>query len=169
MNALPPPSWRAAALFPERGTSWHKSNRRCSAALLGTWKLQAFTTKDLATGQKSELFGAHPSGYLSYGSDFRMYAILLEEGRKAPADLVPTDAERIDLYNGFSAYAGTYSIEGDKVSHYVDASWNQSWTGTTQVRQFRIDGKTLHIRTLPARNPVTGKACISELVWVKVE
>jgi hypothetical protein len=140
-----------------------------SAALLGTWKLQAFTTQDLATGQKTDLFGAHPSGYLSYGPDNRMYAILIEEARRAPADLVPTDAERIALYNGFSAYAGTYRVEGDTVSHDVDASWNESWTGTTQVRQFRIDGKLLHIATLPARNPVTGRECISELVWVKVE
>jgi len=140
-----------------------------SAPLLGTWKLQSFTTEDLATGQKTDLFGAHPSGYLSYGPDQRMYAILVEEARHAPADLVPTDAERIALFNGFSAYAGTYRVAGDTVSHVVDASWNESWTGTTQVRQFRIVDNCLHITTLPARNPVTGKECISELVWVKVE
>ena len=140
-----------------------------SDALPGTWKLQSFTTEYLATGEKTHLFGAHPSGYLSYGPDGRMYAILLEDGRKAPSDLVPTDAERIDLYNGLCSYAGTYSIEGDKVSHHIDASWNEAWTGTTQTRKFRIDGKYLHIETLPDRNPVTGKECISVLVWVKVE
>lgn len=139
-----------------------------TSPLLGTWKLHSFTTEDLAAGQKTELFGAHPSGYLSYGPDFRMYAILVEEGRNVPTDLVPTDAERIDLYNGFSSYAGTYTIEGDRVCHHVDASWNQSWTGTKQVRQFRIDGKYLYITTLPARSPVTGKECISELVWIKL-
>ncbi|CAE6723141.1 lipocalin-like domain-containing protein [Paraburkholderia domus] len=136
---------------------------------LGTWKLQSFTTEDLATGQKTDLFGAHPSGYLSYGPDGRMYAILVKEGRKAPTDLVPTEAERVDLYSGFSSYAGTYSIEGDRVSHDIDASWNQSWTGVTQVRQFRIDGKYLHIKTLPDKNPITGRESISVLVWVKVE
>ncbi|WP_233887456.1 lipocalin-like domain-containing protein [Paraburkholderia flagellata] len=140
-----------------------------SAALLGTWKLQSFTTEDLATGEKTDLFGAHPVGYLNYGADKRMYAILLEENRNAPADLVPTDAERIALFNGLCAYAGTWSIEGDLVSHHVDTSWNESWTGTIQLRRFRIDGKYLHITTLPARNPVTGKECISELVWLKVE
>ena len=102
-----------------------------SGPLLGTWKLQSFTTEYIATGQKTDLFGAHPSGYLSYGPDCRMYAILLEDGRKAPSDLVPTDAERIDLYNGLCSYAGTYSIEGDRVSHHIDASCNQAWTGTT--------------------------------------
>jgi hypothetical protein len=146
-----------------------QERENCTDPLLGTWKLQSFTTEDLATGQKTDLFGAHPSGYLSYGPDRRMYAILLKEGRRSPTDLVPTDAERIDLYSGFSSYAGTYSIEGDRVSHRIDASWNQSWTGTTQVRQFRIDGKHLYIKTLPARNPLTGKECTSVLVWVKVE
>ena len=98
-----------------------------------------------------------------------MYAILIKEGRKAPATLVPTDAERVDLYGGFIAYAGTYSIEGDKVSHHIDASWNQAWTDTTQVRQFRIDGETLRIKTQPARNALTGKQSSSELIWSKVE
>ena len=98
-----------------------------------------------------------------------MSAILTKDGRKPPNSFVPTDAERVELYNGLIAYAGTYSIEGDKVSHHIDASWNQTWTGTTQVRQFRIEGKTLYIKTLPAKNAITGKESSSVLVWVKVE
>jgi Lipocalin-like domain len=145
-----------------------QDGQRCTGAHLGTWKLQSFTDEDLETGEKTNLFGVHPSGYLSYGPDGRMYAILLKEGRNAPGALVPTDAERVDLYSGLIAYAGTYSIEGDKVSHHIDASWNQSWTGTTQVRQFRIDGNSLYIRTLPAKNPMTGKESSAVLVWNKL-
>src|SRR5579872_1238839 len=73
--------------------------QHCSGPQIGTWKLQSFVSLDVATGQKSELFGAHPSGFLSYGPDCRMQAILIKEGRKAPASLVPTDEERIDLFN----------------------------------------------------------------------
>ncbi|WP_124800657.1 lipocalin-like domain-containing protein [Paraburkholderia phosphatilytica] len=140
-----------------------------ASVLLGTWQLQSFTTTDIATGEKSQLFGAHPTGYLNYGSDGRMYAIVLDGTRTAPADLVPTDAERIELFKGLCSYAGTYSIAGDEVSHRVDASWNQAWTGTIQVRRFTVDGNRLTISTLPARNPVTGNECVSELAWVKVE
>jgi hypothetical protein len=140
-----------------------------TGAQLGTWKLQSFIDEDVATGQKTDLFGPHPSGYLNYGPDGRMYAILIKEGRKAPDTLIPTDAERVDLYSGLIAYAGTYSIEGDKVTHHIDASWNQAWTGTTQVRQFRIDGNCLYIKTLPAKNPVTGKESSAVLIWTKVE
>ena len=146
-----------------------QERQNCTGPQLGTWALQSNTTEDLATGEKAELFGAHPRGYISYGPDCRMSAILIKDGRKAPNSFLPTDAERVELYKGLVAYAGSYSIEGDKVSHHIDASWNQSWTGTTQVRQFRIEGKTLYLKTLPAKNPLTGKASSSVLVLVKVE
>ena len=141
----------------------------CGGPQLGTWKLESYTTEDLATGQKTTLLGLHPTGFLSYGSDCRMNAILVKDGRIPPAAFVATDAERIDLYNGFIAYAGTYRIEGDTVSHHVDASWNQSWTGTTQVRRFKIDDNILSITTLPTKNALTGRESISKLVWTKVE
>jgi len=146
-----------------------QQRQTCTGPQLGTWKLQSYTREDLATGQKTDLFGARPSGYISYGPDCRMYVILIKEGRKAPTTFVPTDAERVDLYSGLIAYAGVYTIEGDKVSHHIDASWNQSWTGTTQVRQFRVDGKSLHIKTMPAKNPLDGRESSSVLVWNKVE
>jgi Lipocalin-like domain len=146
-----------------------QQRQKCTGPQLGTWKLESYTTEDIATGQKSNLLGPHPSGFLNYGSDCRMYAILAKDGRKPPATFVPTDAERIDLYSGFIAYAGVYRIEGDKVSHQVDASWNQSWTGTIQVRRFKIDGNHLYITTLPTKNALTGKESSSVLVWTKVE
>jgi len=94
---------------------------------------------------------------------------MISEERKVPANLVPTDAERIGLYNGLTAYAGTYSITGGIVSHYIDASWNEAWTGTTQPRQFKIDGKTLQIKTLSGqKSTITGKEVVIELVWTKV-
>jgi hypothetical protein len=113
-----------------------------------------------------EPFGAHPRGYLSYGADRRMYGIVAGEGRKPPAGAGPTDAEKIELFDKMGAYAGTYTIEGDKVSHHVDASWNEAWTGTTQVRQFKIEGNLLHIR---AQDSLDGRPSISTLVWTKVQ
>lgn len=146
-----------------------QQRQTCAAPQLGTWKLQSLTTEDLETGQKAEPLGPHPSGYLTYGPDCRMAVAIVKDDRKGPAALVPTDAEKIDLYDGLIAYAGTYAVDGDKVSHHVDVSWNQAWTGTTQVRQFTIDGNTLHIRTKPAKNPSTGKQGTADLVWTKVE
>jgi hypothetical protein len=119
------------------------------------------------TGQKVEPFGAHPEGYLSYGLDGRMYAIVVREGRKPPAG-VPTDAEKLELFAGMAAYAGTYTIEGDTVRHHVDISWIEAWTATTQVRRFRIEGNVLYIQSPAAKDPLDGRLSSATLVWTKV-
>jgi hypothetical protein len=126
-------------------------------------------TEDMETGQKRNLLGAHPGGYLSYGPDCRMSAILVKESRAGPAELVPTDPESIELYRGLIAYAGSYSIDGNTITHHIEASWNQEWTGTTQVAQFNIDGRSLYIRTGPGRNPLTGRRSSSVFIWARVE
>jgi len=157
------------ALLIDSTVSTAQQHESCAAApQLGTWALQSFVTQDLQTGRKTYLFGEHPSGYLSYGPDCRMYAILIKDNRKPPTALVPTDAEKVELFGGMIAYAGAYTTDGDKVSHHIDASWNQAWTGTTQVREFKIDGNTLHIRTAPSKSPVTGNQSVSSLVWTKL-
>jgi len=146
-----------------------EQSHSCSGPQLGTWRLQSFKTRYLDTGETTEPFGAHPSGYLSYGPDCRMYAILAEQKRKPPAAIVPTDAEKIELFAGFVAYAGTYTIDGNTVTHHVDVSWNEAWTGTGQVRRFRIAGKVLYIESVPAKNFRDGRLSSSSLVWMKVE
>ena len=146
-----------------------QQQRTCAGPHIGTWKLQSFTLEYHDTGQKVEVYGAHPQGYLSYGADCRMSAIVVRENRKPPAEIVPTDAEKIRLFDGLTAYAGTYSIEGDKVSHHVDISWNESWTGTTLVRYFKIEGNVLRIRTEPAKDPLDGRLTSGILVFTRVQ
>ena len=46
----------------------------CVGPQLGTWALLSMETEDLETGEKHNLLGAHPSGYLSYGPDCQMSA-----------------------------------------------------------------------------------------------
>jgi hypothetical protein len=135
--------------------------------LLGTWTLESYVTEDLESRETTQPYGAHPTGYLNYGPDGRMYAILAHENRKAPASLHATDAESVELYRGLAAYAGTYSLDGDSVSHHVDISWNETWTGTTQLRQFKIDGSCLRIQST-ITNPLTGRASLYVLVWRKI-
>ena len=62
-----------------------------------------------------------------------------------------------------AAYAGTYTIESDLVSHHVDISWIDAWTGTTQVRQFKIEGDTLRIRSMPAKDFLDGRVTFATL------
>ena len=86
--------------------------QHCTGPQIGTWKLQSFVTKELASSQKSEPFGAHPTGYISYGPDRHMQVIITADGGKAPTNLVPTDAERIELYGGLRRMQGRTALRG---------------------------------------------------------
>ena len=136
--------------------------------ILGTWRLKSSFHEALATGERRHLAGEHPDGYLSYSADGRMYAIITWENRVKPHDLIPTDQERLELYRTMVAYGGTYEVDGDKVVHHVDISWNQSWTGTDQVRFFKLDGNILTIKTALARNAVNGLEGQSVFVWERL-
>ena len=52
--------------------------------LYGTWRLLSFTQRVVATGEKSDVFGKAPHGFLSYGRNGRMSAILAKDGRPSP-------------------------------------------------------------------------------------
>ena len=67
------------------------------------------------------------------------------------------------------AYAGTYTVQGEKVVHKVDISWNETWTGTDQVRFIKIEGNTLTITTAPFKIPQDGREGRGVLVWEKVK
>src|SRR5262249_53422951 len=138
-------------------TARAQPQQTCAGPLVGTWKLQSLMLEYQDSGEKVEIFGAHPRGYLSYARDCRMYAIVVSDDRKLPSGIVPTDEEKIRLFAELTAYAGTYTIEGNRVSHHVDISWNESWTGTTQIRYFKIEGTRLHIRSHPAKDPLDGR------------
>lgn len=137
--------------------------------LLGTWKLKAFVREITATGEKINQFGEHPNGYLSYSADGRMYAILTSDNRVKPRKANPEDKDRIKLHQTMAAYAGTYTLESDKVIHHVDISWNEAWTGTDQVRFYKLDGNTLTITTAPFKSPSDGREGRSVLIWEKVK
>jgi hypothetical protein len=160
---------RCGALFLLSTTAFAQPHPTCTGPLLGTWVLLSMETEDRETGQKNNLLGVHPSGYLSYGPDCRMSVILVKESRPAPAGLVPTDAESIELYRGLISYAGSYAIEGSRVIHHVEASWNQAWTATSQAFQFRIDGTSLFMTTGAGKSPLTGRESSTELIWTKLD
>ena len=138
--------------------------------LYGTWRLVSYTRTLVATGERTEIYGPNPMGYLSYSPDGRMFAMLGDPSRPKPSDLAKvTDEERLKLYRTFTAYAGTFTLKGSTVTHHVDISLNQTWTGSDQVRHIAIEGDTLVIRLGPQPSPVDGRVNVSELKWMKVK
>ncbi len=137
--------------------------------LIGTWKLVSVTAEDSATGEKRDGWGPNPEGYINYGPDGRMIVINARSNRKKPAGAAPTPEEAVDLFQGVLAYAGTYTVEGDTVTHHVDISWNEAWTGTSQVRHARFDGNRVHLSTDPNPDPVNGRMSVRTMTWEKTK
>jgi len=138
--------------------------------LYGTWRLVSLVQEVVGSGERRDVLGKAPQGFLHYGGDGRMSVIIVRENRPKPAEwLKMTDPERADLFKTMNAYAGTFKVEGSRVVHNIDISWNESWTGTAQPRNFRIDGRTLTLRTDPAVSPIDGRQGTLVLVWEKIQ
>ena len=135
-------------------------------SLLGTWRLTSYVATG-PTGQRLTPYGERPTGYLVYSPEGRMQVIGIANDRRSAVGGSPSDEERLALYDTMFAYAGTFSVEGDRVIHHVDISWNETWTGTEQVRQFEVNGNILTITSrLP--DPVSGLENRYALVWERV-
>jgi hypothetical protein len=134
-------------------------------AFLGTWKLKAYVVT--TAGERRTPYGENPTGYLSYSADGRMQLIAAANGRIVPVGAAPPDNERVALYDTMFAYAGTYSVEAGKVIHHVDISWNESWTGTDQIRLFEMSGNTLSLTTR-FTDSAGGTESLYAVVWEKV-
>jgi hypothetical protein len=137
--------------------------------LFGTWKLVSYVGEEVPHGARSDVMGPRPSGYINYGPDGRMIVIIVGSDRKKPVGPIATQEEAQDLIRSMLAYAGTYTVDSSArtVTHHVEISWDQSRTGTTQVRTYKLDGDRLTLITQPSNDPATGKKTVRTLVWEK--
>lgn len=103
--------------------------------------------------------GPSPFGYINYSPDGRLMVFVLKSGRPKPTSTPPTDEEKLALFDTLFAYVGTYTVEQDRVIHKIDGSWNELWTGTTQVRLLSLEGGKLIYRTPETTDPMDGKPC----------
>jgi hypothetical protein len=139
------------------------------SSVIGTWKLKTFVREVSGTNERYNQLGDNPNGYIGYSRDGRMYAILVAGDRAKPQIGVQTDVERLALYKTMIAYGGTYTVDNEKVVHHVDISWNGAYTGTQQVRFYKLDGDTLTLRTAPNKSPVDGREGVGILVFERVK
>jgi hypothetical protein len=139
-----------------------------SNAIEGVWKLKHYARRFLDSGEvRTDML---PQAYILYTPGGFMMSITVEEKREPPAGEVLTDAERVRLFKSIiSAYSGTYTVRGDTVIHEVNLSWNEAWTGTKQVRKFRVNGDELVIETTPRTAGTDTRLFINTLTWVRTE
>jgi hypothetical protein len=144
------------------------SNDSTRQRLIGTWKLITAVREEISSGTKTEFLGPNPVGYINYGADGRMLVLTVASGRRKPAGPKATSAEVEALFRSMTSYGGTYSIDGNEITHHVDVSWNQSWTGTDQKRVARFEGNRVYLSTPPSLDPITGTMSMRTMTWEKL-
>jgi Lipocalin-like domain len=118
--------------------------------LVGTWKLVSarnVTDKGIVT---NEPYGRTFIGFLTYTSDGRMMAIITNGGRKllSKGFFATPAEERAEAYSTMVAYAGHYTLNGDKVTHHVEASSIPNWVNTDLVRTItKLQSDRVTLRT----------------------
>ncbi len=137
--------------------------------LVGTWNLVS-ASSTTSSGEPSEPpYGPNPSGFLTYTGDGRVSALISYAGRKPlsfGAETPALQAERAEAFKTFLAYAGRYTLAGDKVNHHIEISSIQNFVGKDLVRSVNFQGDQIILTTPPA--PVNGKIQIIKLIWQRL-
>jgi hypothetical protein len=141
------------------------------ADLVGTWKLISATE----TTKKGEVRAAYgwqnQQGLLTYTADGRMMAITTKGGRKplSVSDNIraPVD-ERAEAFATMTAYAGSYTLKGDKVIHHIEVSSMPNAVNSDQVRLItNLKGNSLSLRILTMVN-AGPQIAYREFVWERI-
>jgi hypothetical protein len=112
------------------------------------------------------VWGERPNGWLTMTPAGHWTVVQTAEGRTAPA----TDEDRAAAFRSMLAYCGQYRTEGNKIIVTVDIAWDEGWSGSEQVRNYRIEGDRLHVEAAPQRYANLGnREMRAVLVWQRVE
>ena len=129
--------------------------------LAGRWKLNTWTVQIIG-GEVTEPFGPNPKGRAIFTPDGFVAFVIVAANRKPAAN----DADAAALLKTLMAYTGKFTIDGDKFTTKVDISWSELFTGTDQVRFFKLEGDRLSIRTAEQASAIyPGKRVVGTIIW----
>jgi len=138
-----------------------------SMSLIGTWRMTSWTRKAIATGEVTDAMGADPIGYIAYHADGRMMAFVARRERPRPENKQLKESQKVELFDTMLAYCASYTLEGDKVIHHVDAAWNPAWQ-MDLIRPYALDGDRLVIAGAPGRDTITSEPVEFRMEFRKV-
>lgn len=120
------------------------------AKMTGTWRLTSICFEFADTGERVDMYGANPLGFLVLTEDGRFIGLVTAANRALPQ----TEADSAALFRSMMAYTGEYRIDGDRFITNVDVAWHPAWNGTEQTRFFTLSGDTLSITTPQQTHPL---------------
>lgn len=130
------------------------ASNAADSTLAGVWKLTRHVTTYTKSGESSVW---KDSAFMTYTAGGHM-TVLIVDAQSADATKAPY----------VSAYSGTYTVDGNKVTHHVLLSSTGEASSPDLVRFFTISGKVLEIATAP-RIGRDGREYTSVLTWERVE
>ena len=135
--------------------------------LVGTWKLIGACSTTSAGERIETPYGVGPMGFLTYTEDGRINSVISYGGRK-PLSMGGGKAEElVEAFKTFLAYAGRYTLSGDKVTHHIEVSSIQNYVDRDLVRTIKFEEDRITLTTPPT--PVNGKIQTVELVWQRLQ
>jgi hypothetical protein len=144
--------------------------------LVGIWKLISATAIHVDETVTPEVYEANPIGYITYTSDGHMMVMFSKSDRSLLSQEVgsPLSQEMQSLpveelaqaFTTFNAYAGTYRLSGNTVTHQIEIASIPNRVGTTLVRTFTLSKSRLTLKTPLALND--GVETVFELVWERI-
>lgn len=141
-----------------------------SDEIVGTWRLVS-ASSTISNGERCETpYGLNPVGLLTYTAGGRVTA-LISYGERKPLSFgggimsSPVE-EQAEAFKTFLAYAGRYTLRGDKVTHHIEISSIQNYVDKDLVRSVRFHGDRIILVTPPTL--VNGKIQTLELIWQRL-
>ena len=119
---------------------------------VGVWKLVSGESRDQVTSEVRYPWGTKPVGRLAYDDAGRVFAQLMNPGRRsvggmanrgAAAAIATASAEDMrEMLTGFNAYFGTFDVDepARTVIHHLQSALIPSWVGTDQRRKYEFSG-----------------------------
>lgn len=118
----------------------------CMAQLVGHWNLLSFT-EQREDGSWFDALGAGARGCISYWDCGRMQVLIGAPGRPRlrGAWAAIADRDKAQCLDRMVAYAGRFSLQGERVLHHVEVCWIPNWEGRALIRlaSFPAPGRLL--------------------------
>ena len=115
-------------------------------SLVGTWRGARYEVWD-PDGRATTPFGDPVSGYAVFDATGHAFIQLMRTPAIPPfaSPQAPTPEEIRSAHSAFAAYYGPYTVDNAArtMTIRVEGSNMPSYTGTNQVRPFRVEGETL--------------------------
>lgn len=136
-----------------------------SEPIRGLWTLQSMEQR-YDDGRVVYPFGQEAQGRIFYGEDGSMFAAIQRGGRtpfKTGQQWTASIEEKARAYDDYLTYCGSYSADGNQVTHIIEISLFPDWIGARQLRNAEIDNDVLSITARIEAG--TSEARTSSLIW----